>query len=73
MVLEVYEVVMWLPALSTYTSRKITDPEHLKDRFEFVGKIADGSIRQLYVDKSVSDLYLKGDASPFKYVWNKKG
>lgn len=72
MVLEVYEIVAWFPALSTFTSRKNLDAEHLKNRYEFVGRIADENIRKQYVDKSVENFYSKGDASPFKYIWGKK-
>ena len=73
MVLEVYEVAEWFPALSTYMDRPgKTSPEELQGRYEFVGKIADDDIRKRYADKSVSDFFKFGEANPIKYIWGKK-
>ena len=73
MVLEVYEVAEWFPALSTYMDRPgKTSPEELQGRYEFVGKIADEEIRKRYADKSVSDFFKFGEANPIKYIWGKK-
>lgn len=73
MVLEVYEVAEWFPALSTYMDRPgKTSPEELQGRYEFVGKIADDDIRKRYADKSVSDFFKFGEANPIKYMWGKK-
>jgi len=71
MVLEVYEVATWLPALSTFSNRKTSNPEDLKERYEFVGKIADDKIRNKYINKSVSDYFSQGEANPVKYYWKK--
>ena len=73
MVLEVYEVVDWLPALSTYMDRKIyLPPEKLEERYEFIGKIANEDVRKRYANKSVKSFFKFGEANPFKYIWGKK-
>lgn len=74
MVLEVYKIVGWYPANSTFMERTENDPDrdNLSDsRYEFVGRIAEESVRRKYVDKSVSGLYKKGEANPIKYVFGK--
>lgn len=68
-VIEVYEIATWLPALSTFSNRKTSNTEELKERFEFVGKIADDKIRNQYLNKSVSYYFSKGEANPIKYLW----
>ena len=73
MVLEVYEVAEWFPALSTYMgSREKRSPDDVKGRYEFVGKIANENIRKHYVDKSVRDFFAPGESNPIKYIWGKK-
>lgn len=73
MVLEVYEVAEWFPALSTYMDRPgKPNPEDVKGRYEFVGRIANDDIRKRYADKSVRDFFSYGEANPIKYVWGKK-
>ena len=73
MVLEVYEVVDWLPALSTYMIRPHSlDSEHLEKRYEFIGKIVtDETIRKRYVNKSVKHFFSLGQSNPIKYLWSK--
>lgn len=72
MVLEVYEVVDWFPALTTYMNRPITRTAgELKKRYEFIGKIANDKIRKNYVDKSVKHFFTSGEANPIKYFWGK--
>ena len=73
MVLEVYEVADWFSALSTYMDRQgKSDPDSLKGRYEFVGKIADEDIRKRYAYKSVKGFFKYGEANPIKYVWGRK-
>lgn len=73
MVLEVYEVLDWFPALSTYMDRPIKNPlETVKERYEFVGRIADDNIRKHYVNKSVKDFFSYGNQNPIAYYWGKK-
>lgn len=73
MVLEVYEVVDWFPAQSTYMdsrSNKLTSDE-MEGRYEFVGKIADDDIRKRYANKSVKEFFSQGESNPIKYIWGK--
>ena len=72
MVLEVYEIIEWFPALSTYMERSVKNPEDLKERYEFVGRIAADDIRKRYIDKSVKDFFATGESNPIKYFWGKK-
>lgn len=73
MVLEVYEVADWFPALSTYMDRQgNSNPDSMEGRYEFVGRIASDEIRKRYADKSVRDFFSFGEANPIKYIWGKK-
>lgn len=73
MVLEVYEVAEWLPALSTFMDRPgKPNPEDMEGRYEFVGKVANDNIRKHYIDKSVKECFPPGDSNPIKYQWGKK-
>lgn len=72
MVLEVYEIKEWFPALSTYMGTRSSDPKNVEKRYEFVGKIADESVRKRYVNKSVKSFFKHGESNPFRYIWGKK-
>lgn len=72
MVLEVYEIMEWFPALSTYMVTRSSHPDNVEKRYEFVGKIADESVRKRYVNKSVKSFFKQGESNPFKYIWGKK-
>lgn len=67
MIMEVYSIVSWLKAGSTLNCRYDTIEENLKNRYEFVGNIAPAIIRNKYINKSVSDLFQKGEQNPIKY------
>ena len=72
MVIEVYQPMQWFPGLSTFTTRKeLISEEGCKQRYEFVGKIADADIRDLYVGKSVARFFDSGEQNPIKYIWGK--
>lgn len=72
MVIEVYQPMQWFPSLSTFTTRQeLVAEERCKQRYEFVGKIADADVRDLYVGKSVADLFSRGEQNPVKYIWGK--
>lgn len=69
---EVYNIVQWFPAGTTYNTRK--DPESDEkgsskygDRCEFVGNIAPAEIRDKYRYKSVSHYFKPGNQNPIKY------
>jgi hypothetical protein len=75
---EVYQVAAWLPANSTMTalgttsnivgSEQIGDDIELGERYEFVGRIAENSVRKRYLGKSVRHYLTPGSQNPIKYV-----
>ncbi len=64
---EVYQVAGWFPGGSTFTQRT-DDEDFAKNRYEFVGRIADEPIRQKYRFKSVAHFFPKGCQAPFRYI-----
>lgn len=64
---EVYQVADWFPGGSTFTQRK-DDEDFAKNRYEFVGRIADEPIRQKYRFKSVAHFFPKGCQTPVRYI-----
>ena len=72
LVLEVYKIAGWFPAHTTYNSIPVSEDIIMHDvegkRFEFVGQVADDSIRKTYVGKSVTSFYKKGEQNPIKYI-----
>lgn len=72
LVLEVYIIAGWFPAHTTYNSILVSEDVIIRDiegkRFEFVGQVADDSIRKKYVGKSVTSFYKKGEQNPIKYI-----
>lgn len=71
---EVYKVSAWVPCYSTLMMREIPQEIIEKDKalnkYEFVGTIAEESVRQKYLGGIVSGLFTKGAQSPFKYFWH---
>jgi hypothetical protein len=68
LVREVYEIESWHAAGTTpYATR---DASQLKTagRREFLGRVADASIRDAYVGRSVAKSFARGLQSPVKYV-----
>jgi hypothetical protein len=63
---EVYTVLFWLEAGKTLNTRNDTDAA--KDRFEFIGNIAEPEIRNKYKYKSVEHYFRKGNANPIMYI-----
>lgn len=63
---EVYKVTQWFPAGSTFYSReeKLLDPK----RWEFVGVLADETIRKKYLNRSVASYFKQGSSNPIKYA-----
>lgn len=61
---EVYEINQWHPELST--EYKCRQPEHtkLKNRYEFVGKVAEDSIRDKYIGKQMPEMHAQ---NPIRY------
>ncbi|MEK5037066.1 LEM-3-like GIY-YIG domain-containing protein [Sporosarcina sp. FSL K6-3457] len=63
---EVYEVIAWFQAGSTFNTRGSLDED--KKRWEFVGKKAEESIRSKYIRKSVEHYHSRSAQNPIKYV-----
>jgi hypothetical protein len=63
---EVYTVLFWLEAGKTLNTRN--DSDAAKDRFEFIGNIAEPEIRNKYKYKSVEHYFRKGNANPIMYI-----
>ena len=63
---EVYVIQGWYPAGSTFSTR--TDKPKSEGRWEFVGNIAASSVRDRYINKSVTHYFEKGGSNPVKYV-----
>ena len=62
---EVYRPQHWLPAGSTLSTRgKLATA----GRYEFVGNIAEPSVRRQYLYKSVAHLLPQGNQNPIRYV-----
>ncbi len=62
---EVYTIIQWLPAGSTFNVR---DEEVPPGRFEFIGNIADEEVRRKYRYKSVEHYFKRGNSNPIMYV-----
>jgi len=62
---EVYEIRQWLPAGSTFSTRKDKPPP---DRWEFIGNLAESVVRDKYRNKSVAHYFAKGSQNPIQYV-----
>ncbi len=61
---EVYEITQWEKELSTDYKYRRPTPTKLKNRFEFVGKIASENIREKYVGKQMPELH---GQNPIRY------
>lgn len=64
---EVYEIQAWLPGNSTLRCYRKTY-EADDERWEFVGRLADESIRKKYIGKSILQYQKPGSQNPIKYV-----
>ncbi len=62
---EVYEIIQWLPAGSTFSTRQEILPG---DRWEFIGNLAEPSIRDKYLNRSVAQYFTRGAQNPVKYI-----
>ena len=67
---EVYKIKEWLPA-GTIPRSTLPDAKVPTDRYEFVGEVAEEAIRNKYIEKSIANLYRKGEANPIKYFYMK--
>lgn len=61
---EVYEIDQWHPELSTEYKNRQMKHTKLKNRFEFVGKVASDDIREKYVGKQMPEMHAQ---NPIRY------
>lgn len=64
---EVYRISQWLPAGSTFVNSKPSGNRH-RDRWEFVGVVADENIRKKYLNRDVTEHFKHGSQNPVCYV-----
>lgn len=70
---EVYEIVSWYEAGTTFSVRpdntnvKRDNMEELKGRYEFIGNLAPQEIRKKYKFKSVGHYFKQGNSNPIMY------
>jgi uncharacterized protein len=66
---EVYKINSWHPAGTTFTTKQdIMDGYKEKNRWEFVGNIAEDTVRKKYINANVSSTRVKHHASPIIYI-----
>jgi hypothetical protein len=61
---EVYEIKSWHPAGTTSYESRDTDTLHQNRRWEFIGSVADDTIREQYVGGGVDHYFVRGQQSP---------
>lgn len=64
---EIYKIMEWFPAGSTFSTRP-ADGLAEPDRWEFVGQLADESLRQKYLLKSVEHYFTLHSQNPITYA-----
>lgn len=67
-VIEVYQIDIWLPAEEEIRETIPYSANTDVGRIIFRGKAADEKIRQKYRDHSVSGLFKRGEARPIKVI-----
>ena len=67
-VMEVYAISSWQPALTSSYSTRTFDPTRAKGRWEFVGRRAADAVRARYLGRSVAHYFRKGAQNPTMYV-----
>lgn len=65
---EVYRIAGWFPAGSTFNVRRDGRGLRSPERWEFVGTIAEESVRHRYVNRYVGHLFDQGAQNPISYV-----
>ena len=66
---EVYRITGWLTAGTTFNTRYGGRRKNRPGRREFVGVIAEGSVRRRYLHKFVGDHFSFGNQNPVRYVF----
>jgi len=65
---EVYRITKWLPGGTTFAAQNRGRKAKRPGRWEFVGTLAEDSLRQRYVNSYVGHLFPKGAQTPFLYL-----
>jgi uncharacterized protein len=66
---EVFEIEKWQGADKRgYSTRRDLPSRDISQRKEFVGKVADDSIRKIFIGKDVSEYFIKGNRNPIYYI-----
>jgi hypothetical protein len=68
LVKEVYQIESWHPAGTTPYETRSPETYNIPGRWEFVGRVADHTIKSKYVDGNVGHYFLRGDQAPVRYV-----
>ncbi len=63
-VIEVYKIDHWVPGTKAAFKMRKVDPKEAARRIAFVGKVAEDSVRNRYIGKSVSHLYKRNASNP---------
>lgn len=63
-VIEVYKIDHWMPGTKAVFKTRKVDSKEATRRIAFVGKVAEDSIRNRYIGKSVSHLYERNASNP---------
>jgi hypothetical protein len=64
---EVYEIIEWLSAGSTFSFRD-GHGVRARGRWEFIGRLAPDHVRRRYVNRDVSGYFKQGAKNPIRYV-----
>lgn len=67
-VVEVYKIDYWCPAFQLNRETIPYNPERQWNRIGFFGSIAEKSVRDKFVGKSVKNFYKWGEADPVKVI-----
>ena len=63
-VIEVYKINRWMPATEAVFKMRKVDPKRAAKRVAFEGSIAEDSVRNRYIGKSVAYLFEFGASNP---------
>lgn len=63
-VVEVYKIERWMPAAEAVFKTRKVDPQKAARRVAFVGSVAEDSVRNCYIGKSVAYLFEYGASNP---------
>ena len=65
-VVEVYRIDQWAKAGTYPMQTRKLNPERYENRIEFIGEVAEETVRNKYIGKDVSRLFKFGESNPIK-------